>query len=127
EAENRERQARHARERESLEARQRGEHKTLRAAHDAEVRRAQSERKGRRSSGLVAILARVSGFNAIRRKLDKHQDKRRHEQLIEGLRALDEPQGRARLELQRRHEAQSLDMDRQLRALAQVEARELKS
>ena len=38
-----------------------------------------------------------------------------------------EPQAQARLELQRRHEAQSLDMDRRRRALEQVEARELKS
>jgi hypothetical protein len=127
EAENREMQARHARERESLEARQRGERKTLEAAHDAEVGRVQGERKGRRSSGLVAILARVSGFNVLRRQFDKHHDKRRHERFIEEVRALDEPQARAKLELQRRHEAQSLDMDRRLRGLAQVEGRELQS
>jgi hypothetical protein len=127
ETENSEMQARHARERESLEARQRGEKKILQAAHNAEVGRVVAERKGRRSSGLVAILARVSGFNAIRRQFDKHHDKRRHERFIEEARALDEPQARARQELQRRHEAQSLDMDRRLRALAQVEARELQS
>jgi hypothetical protein len=69
----------------------------------------------------------VSGFNAIRRQFDKHHDKRRHERFTEEVRALDEPQARARQELQRRHEAQSLDMDRRLRTLAQVEARELKS
>jgi len=45
----------------------------------------------------------------------------------EELDALDEPQARERLELQRRHEAQSLDMDRRLRALSRVEARELQS
>jgi hypothetical protein len=61
------------------------------------------------------------------KKMTKHHDKRRQERLAEQLRALDEPQARARLELQRRHEAQTLDMDRRLRGLAQVEARELKS
>ena len=99
----------------------------MRAKHDAEDRRVQDERGGRSTAGLVAILARVSGFNALRRQFDKHRDKRRQERFHEELRALDEPQSRERLELQRRHEAQSLDMDRRLRALTQVEARELKS
>jgi hypothetical protein len=63
----------------------------------------------------------------IRRTLEKHQDKRRHERFLDELQAFEEPQARDRLQLQRRHEAQSLDMDRHLRALAQVEARELQS
>jgi hypothetical protein len=120
-------QVRHALERESLEARQRGERQALEMVHARETKRLEGERSGRRTTGLVAILARVSGFNVLRRQFEKHHDKRRHERLAEQLRALDEPQARARLELQRRHEAQSLDMDRRLRALAQVEARELKS
>jgi hypothetical protein len=127
EAENSEMQARHARERESLETRQRVVRQALQTKHEAEVQRVQAERGGRKTTGLVAILARVSGFNVLRRQFEKHHDKRRHERLVEELRALDEPQARARLELQRRHEAQSLDMDRRLRVLAQVEARELKS
>jgi hypothetical protein len=126
-AENNEMQARQARERESLETRQRGDRQALQAKHDAEAKRIQDQRGGRKTTGLVATLARVSGFNAVRRQFDKHHDKRRQERFDEELRALDEPQARARLELQRRHEAQSLDMDRRLRALAQVEARELKS
>jgi hypothetical protein len=127
EAENSEMQARHARERESLETRQRGNRQALQAKHDAEDRRVQDQRGGRKTAGLVAILARVSGFNAIRRQFDKHRDKRRLESFDEELRVLDDGQARERLELQRRHEAQSLDMDRRLRGLAQVEARELKS
>ena len=120
-------QARHALERDNLETRHRGERRILRARHDAEGKRVQDERGGRRTAGLVAILARVSGINAIRRQFDKQRDKRREKRFDEEFRALDEPQARARLELQRRHEAQSLDMDRRRRALAQVEARELKS
>lgn len=127
EAEYSEMQARHGLERESLETRQRRERQTLQAKHQAEANRAQDQRGRRRTGGLVAILARVSGFNALRRQFDQHRDKRRLDRFDEELRALDEPQARARLELQRRHEAQSLDMDRRLRALAQVEARELKS
>jgi hypothetical protein len=127
EAENTEMETRHARERESLETRQRGERQALQAKHDAAEKRVQDQRGGRRTAGLVGILARVSGFNAVRRQFDKHHDKRRQGRFDEELRALDEPQARERLELQRRHEAQSLDMDRRLRASAQVEARELKS
>jgi hypothetical protein len=110
-----------------LEARQRGERQALQAAYDAETQRVQGQRGGRKTIGLVAILARVSGFNVLRRQFEKHHDKRRHARFLEELGALDEPQARARLDLQRRHEAQSFDMDRQLRALAQVEGRELKS
>ncbi len=119
--------ARHALERDSLETRHRGERRILRARHDAESKRVRDGRGGRRTAGLVAVLARVSGFNAIRRQFDKQRDTRREKRFDEEFRALDEPQARARLELQRRHEAQSLDMDRRRRALAQVEARELKS
>jgi hypothetical protein len=120
-------QARHALEQKMFDAHQRGDRQALQAKHHTEANRVQDQRGGRRTAGLVATLARVSGFNAVRRQFDKHRDKRRQERFEEELRALDEPQARARLELQRRHEAQSLDMDRRLRAMAQVEARELKS
>ena len=120
-------QARHAFETEQLSAHQHGERRGLQSAFDAETKRIDLQRGGRRATGLVAILARVSGFNLLRRTLDKHQDQRRQERLIEHGRALDETQTRARLDLQRRHEAQSLDLDRRLRGLAQVDARELQS
>ena len=120
-------QARHAFETEQLSAHQHGERRSLQSAFDAETKRIDLQRGGRRATGLVAILARVSGFNLLRRTLDKHQDQRRQERLIEHGQALDEAQTRARLDLQRRHEAQSLDLDRRLRGLAQVDARELQS
>src|SRR5205814_230322 len=69
----------------------------------------------------------VSGFAAVRRQLRRHQDNRRHDRFVEKLQALDQPQAQARRELQRRHEVQGLDMDRRHRALALIEARELKS
>jgi hypothetical protein len=119
--------ARHALERDNLDARQRAQRQELQAKHDAATQHVQDQRGGRRTAGLVAILGRVSGFNAIRRQFDKHRDKRRQERFDEEFHALDEPQAREQLELQRRHEAQNLDMDRRLRALAQVEERELQS
>ena len=120
-------QARHVSEREQLGARQHGERRALQSAYDGETKRIEIQRGGRRTAGLVGILARVSGFNILRRRLDKHQDQRRQERLIEDGRALDEAQARVRLDLQRRHEAQTLDLDRRFRGLAQVEARELQS
>ncbi len=120
-------QARHSEERNDLALRQRETRRALEEAHEAETKRVGLQREQGRSTGLVAVLARVSGFDALRRQLRRHQDKRRQERFVDELQALDQPQAQARLELQRRHEAQSLDLDRQRRALEQVEARELKS
>ena len=120
-------QARHVFEAEQLGARHHGEKRTLQSAFDSETKRIDQQRGGRRATGLVAILARVSGFNLLRRRLDKHQDRRRQDRLVEDGRALDDAQARARRDLQRRHEAQNLDLDRRLRGLAQVDARELQS
>ncbi len=107
--------------------RQRDARQALEEAYEAETKRVGLQRDKGRATGLVAVLARVSGFDAVRRQLRRYQDRRRHDHFVDELQALDEPQAQARLELQRRHEAQSLDLDRQLRALALVETRELKS
>ena len=119
--------ARQGTERNDLALRQRAARQALEQAYDAEMGLVRLQRDKGRATGLVAVLARVSGFDAFRRQLRRHQDKRRQERFVDELQALDQPQAEARLELQRRHEAQSLDLDRQRRALEQVEARELKS
>ena len=118
---------RQATERNDLALRQRETRQALEQAYEAETKRVSLQRDKGRATGLVAVLARVSGFDAVRRQLRRHQDRRREEHFVDELQALDQPQAQARLELQRRHEAQSLDMDRRRRALEQVEARELKS
>jgi hypothetical protein len=118
---------RQATERNDLALHQRAARQALEQAYEAEVGRVRLQRDKGRATGLVAVLARVSGFDAVRRQLRRHQDRRRHEHFVDELQALDEPQAQARLELRRRHEAQSLDLDRRRRALEQVEARELKS
>jgi Relaxase/Mobilisation nuclease domain len=118
---------RQATERKDLALHQREARRALEEAHEAETKRVGLQRDKGRATGLVAILARVSGFDALRRQLRRHQDRRREERFVDELQALDQPQVQVRLELQRRHEAQSLDMDRRRRALEQVEARELKS
>ena len=51
-------QARHAFERDDLEARHRGDRQALQAKHDAEAKRVQDQRGGRKTTGLVATLAR---------------------------------------------------------------------
>jgi hypothetical protein len=119
--------ARQAGERNDLALRQRGERQALEEAYDAEMKQLGLQRDKGRATGLVAVLARVSGFDAVRRQLRRHHDRRRQERFVDELRGLDEPQARARRELQRRHEAQGLDMDRRRRALAQIEEGELKS
>jgi hypothetical protein len=92
EAEQARMQVRHAKERNALETLQRKEGLAVHAAYDAETQRIAQGRSGRRTNGLVGLLARVSGFNTIRRQFDRHADKRRHERLLEGLKALDDPQ-----------------------------------
>jgi hypothetical protein len=119
--------ARQAGERNDLAFHQRGERQALEEAYEAEMKGLRLERDKGRATGLVAVLARVSGFDAVRRQLRRHQDRRRQDRFTDELRALDDPQARARRELQRRHEAQGLDMDRRRRALALIEERELKS
>ena len=119
--------ARQAAERNDLALRQRGERQALEEAYETEMKKLRQEREKGRAKGLVAVLARVSGFDAVRRQLRRHQDRRRQDRFLDELQALDEPQARTRRELQRRHEAQGLDMDRRRRALAQIEARELQS
>src|SRR5712691_573191 len=93
--------AQQAAERNDLALRQRGERQALEEAYGAEMKRLHLQRDKGRPTGLVAVLARVSGFDAVRRQLRRHQDNRRHGRFVEELQALDEPQAQARRELQR--------------------------
>ena len=63
----------------------------------------------------------------IRKKLQKHQDKKRLRGYLEQRATLKETQQGERTELQRRQELQALDIQRIIRALEQVERRKLKS
>lgn len=108
--------------REHLAARQ-----ALRAGYLAETARVRQQREESRATGLAAFLGRVTGVSAIIHRVQRYKDAKRYlafreskQQIVAGQRA------EAGL-LQRRHELQALDMNRQLTALTAVEARERKA
>jgi len=108
-------------------ARQRADRDVLRADYLAEARHIKQERYRNRPTGLAAFLGRVTGVELIRKKLQQRQDKKRLHTYLEQHTGLRQKQHCERTELQRRQEMQSLDTQRKIRALEQVERKELKS
>ena len=118
---------RQKRERHALREAQARERAALRSAYLAEVRRIRLERARRQPKGLAAFLGRVTGVQLVLKKLHKHQDKKRYHAFLEKKRQLVEQQERERKEQSFRHEMQALDMQRRVRALDQIDKREMKS
>ena len=115
------------RERLQLAALQRADRDALRGDYLATARRIKQERYAKRPTGLAAFLGRVTGVELIRKKLHQHQDKKRLHAFLEERASLKETQRQERTELQRRQEMQGLDIQRKIRALEQVERKEMKS
>lgn len=101
--------------------------RALNVRYLAEVRRVKQMRAAAKPTGLAAFLGRVTGVNLIISALHKRQDAQRYAAFLAGKSALVARQAEARHALQHRHKLQSMDMARELRALSQIEARELKS
>ena len=97
------------------------------ATHIKQIRRIRQERYERRPQGLAAFLGRVTGIELVRKKLHQYQDRKRHQTFLKEKVQLKEGQDRQRAELQRRHDIQALDLARKVRALDQIEKRELRS
>jgi hypothetical protein len=114
-------------ERSKLEARQSEARQALRHGYLEEVRQIRAARAARAPTGLAAFLGRVTGVQAVLHTLHRHQDKKRYERYAEGQEVLGAAQRDERALQQRGHELKALDMQRQLRALSQVEQRELRA
>ena len=99
----------------------------LRAAYLAAVRRIRIERARRRPTGLAAFLGRVSGVALIRKKLQRYRDRKRYEAFLAARRALRDRQEAQWAALVLSHQLQAFELERQERALAQVEQRERES
>ncbi len=99
----------------------------LRSSYLAEAKRIRMERNRRQPKGLAGFLGRVSGVQLVIRKVQKHQDKKRTRAFLEEKRQLVDRQERQRKEQGFRHEMQALDMQRNVRALDQIDRREMKS
>lgn len=101
--------------------------RALKAGYLAEVRRIRTERARNRATGLAAFLGRITGVALIIRKVERYRDRRRLKAHFASKRQLGDEQRRERDALARRHELQGADMQRQLRALDQIEKRERES
>jgi len=103
---------------------------TRRALSGRYVRQAREIREQREAAapkGLAAFLAKASGFVLMRGQLHKYQDAKARSAFLEEKRELRKEQRAQRLELQRCHEMQMFEQQRQARALSQTQAKELKS
>lgn len=108
--------------REHLAARQ-----ALRAGYLAEVARVRQQREEARPRGLAAFLGRLTGVSAIIHRVQRYKDAKRYIAFRESKQGIVRAQRVETALLQRRHELQALDMNRQLKALTAVEARERKA
>jgi hypothetical protein len=108
--------------REHLAARQ-----ALRAGYLTETARVRQQREEARPTGLAAFLGRVTGVSAIIHRVQRYKDAKRYLAFRESKHELAVGQRIESALLQRRHELQALDMNRQLKALTTVEARERKA
>ncbi|MBM6395292.1 relaxase/mobilization nuclease domain-containing protein [Ochrobactrum anthropi] len=119
--------ARQERERETLLREQQASRQALRAGYLAEVARVRQQRDEARPTGLAAFLGRVTGVTAIINRVQRYKDAQRYLALRESEQELAAGQRVETALLQRRHELQALDMNRQLKALTALEARERKA
>ncbi|SOC41914.1 relaxase/mobilisation nuclease-like protein [Rhizobium subbaraonis] len=108
--------------REHLAARQ-----ALRAGYLTESVRVREQREEVRPTGLAAFLGRVTGVSAIIRRVQRYKDAKRYLVFRESKHGLAAGQRVEAALLQRRHELQALDVNRQLKALSAVETREHKA
>lgn len=99
----------------------------LRTRHLEEAKRVKEARAAAKPTGLAAFLGRVTGVSFIISKLHKHRDAQRYATFQMEKAALAEQQAEARRVLEHRHTLQAIDAAREVRALVQIEARELES
>lgn len=101
--------------------------RNFKAGYLAEARRIRTERAQNRPTGLASFLGRVTGVALIIKKVQRYRDRRRFEEYLGGKQQLTDEQRRERDALARRQELQGADMQRELRALDQIEKRERES
>lgn len=114
-------------ERQELERAHRAARDALRREYLASQRQIRQEREQRKPKGLAAFLGRVTGVELIRRKLHQYQDKKQLQGYLQVRSALKENQVREVRDLSHRHDLQGLDKQRALRALSQIEKKEVRS
>ena len=119
--------SRHSEAQSHLESQLIRERHQLRGSYLAEQRMKRSEREGKRPQGLARFLAKASGFALVQRKMHQREDRRRQQQYELDRSRLLSSQADKRLNLRLGQAAESDTLDREFRALALVEKRELQS
>lgn len=99
----------------------------LKTAYRTEMTQRRNAREQHRPRGLAAFLGRVTGVELVIKKVHKYRDRKRYEEFIEDKQRLKDRQDEHHRDLKRHHDMQALDLQRKVRALAQIEKRELKS
>lgn len=115
------------RERIELSAQQKQDRSALRTAYLDEMKQRRTLRARNRPTGLAAFLGRITGVALITKKLHKYRDRKRFETFLAERKQLYDRQGQERLALRRRQQVQAADINRNLRALDQIEQRERRS
>ncbi|MGB3832654.1 MAG: relaxase/mobilization nuclease domain-containing protein [Mesorhizobium sp.] len=118
---------RHRDEKLALAKEQLAARRQVKARYLDEVRRVKEARAAAKPAGLAAFLGKVTGVSFVIGKIHKHQDAQRQAVFLAEKTALVERQVDAKRVLDHRHMLQVMDAAREVRALAQIEARELKS
>lgn len=118
---------RHKRARRSLHHRQMSERNALRSVYLGEMKVIRQRRHEAIPRGLAGFLAKVTGMELVRRKLHKHQDKKRYDAYRDEKQLTQGRQRAERDELRLSQEMQALDLQRKHRALDQTEKRERRS
>ena len=120
-------QDRHDKERAALEQKQAAERQGVKARYFDEVRRVRDARAIAKPTGLAAFLGKVTGVSFLISQVQRYQDTKRYAAFRVEREGLSARQRAATADLRQRHTLQGQDMTRQLHAIRQVEARELKS
>ena len=99
----------------------------LKRSYGGEARRVRDARARARPTGLAAFLGRVTGVNLVICQVQRHRDTKRYEVFRAERAALVQRQDADTRAQTQRHILHAFDADRALRALDQVDTRELKS
>lgn len=112
------------REQQSLAREQAAERNALSAKFAEQEKQIAERREQHKPHGLAAFLGRVTGVEFAIRKLHEHQDKKRLQAYHADEREVRDKHRDQNLAQMRHHELQGLDLERKVRNLSRIEARE---
>ncbi|HYK79328.1 MAG TPA: hypothetical protein VEU95_06850 [Micropepsaceae bacterium] len=113
--------------RQEFSARQKQERMAFRQGYLQESRRIKLDRAANRPHGLAAFIGRITGVELITKKIHQYRDATRYRLFLDQKKELADRQKRDAATLQRRQELERAKLQWRLRALDQLEKREVRS